>query len=237
MKRLLLADVHAGLYAFEAVLAQAPVVDEIVFLGDIVGYGPHPAQCVDHLRALGARCILGNHDAEVLERRAAPRTATVGSPHEIWLRWTVEQLDDEQIGFLRGLPVGLTLQAGNSLVHAIHRTPGPYLHECMPDDELRQAVDEFEPGTVLCGHAHRVIDRCVDGKRLVCIPAIGQPRDGDPRAGYAVETAGVFEFFRVPYDIEAALADLRDIGLPPAFAARWGRFLRTGYDPDWSRER
>ncbi|MCK5805344.1 MAG: metallophosphoesterase, partial [Lentisphaeria bacterium] len=105
MKRLLLADVHAGLHAFEAVLADAPPVDEILFLGDIVGYGPHPAQCVDLLRTLDARCILGNHDEDVLQERRRSHPEGTPSPHALWLRWTLEQLDGEQLDFLESFPM------------------------------------------------------------------------------------------------------------------------------------
>ena len=66
MKRLLLADIHATLPAFEAVLAAAEDVDEIVCLGDVVGYGPHPAACVELLMSLGAKSVVGNHDLEVV---------------------------------------------------------------------------------------------------------------------------------------------------------------------------
>jgi len=88
---------------------------------------------------------------------------------------------------------------------------------------------------VLFGHSHRAIDRTAYGRRFVCVPAVGQPRDGDPRAGYALEVDGELSFRRVAYDVERVVADVRAIGLAPVFTARWTEFLRTGYDSVWSR--
>jgi hypothetical protein len=78
---------------------------------------------------------------------------------------------------------------------------------------------------------HRLGDR-----ELVCFPAVGQARNRDPRAGYAIETDGELEFRYVDYDLGRTARDTAAIPLPPDFAARWQRFLLTGYDPDWSRE-
>ena len=101
MKRLWIADVHANLPAFEAVLQNAGTVDEIVFLGDIVGYGPHPSACIDLLKHLQPKAVLGNHDASVLAlgRRAARYSRPVN-----WDEWTHDQLNDSQLSYLAALP-------------------------------------------------------------------------------------------------------------------------------------
>ena len=78
----------------------------------------------------------------------------------------------------------------------------------------------------------RAIDRTVNGRRLVCLPAIGQPRNSDPRAGYAIEAGSDLEFRYVEYDVESVVRDIRQIGLHEDFRARWIRFLRTGSDPE-----
>ena len=80
MKRLIIADIHSNLPALEAVLESSPPVDEIVFLGDIIGYGPHPRECVDVLMSLKARAILGNHDRNILIN---PPTDSLGGKKEI----------------------------------------------------------------------------------------------------------------------------------------------------------
>ncbi len=234
MTRLWLADVHANLPAFEAVLADAGEVDEVVFLGDIVGYGPHPAACVELLMSLGARAVLGNHDVAVLawrERAAAP-----DAPLN-WDQWTLGQLDLSHLAHLAALPETLCLSACGLSTVVRHQLPGaPYLHPAMPDGVLATHMAGLSSPLTLCGHSHRALDRTVSGRRLICLPAVGQPRNGDPRAGYALEHGGGLPFHVCAYDVARVLADLERIGLPEVFLQRWTNFVRTGFDVEWSRE-
>jgi diadenosine tetraphosphatase ApaH/serine/threonine PP2A family protein phosphatase len=231
MRRLLIADVHANLPAFEAVLRDAGAVDETIFLGDVVGFGPHPAECVDLLQSTRARAIAGNHDYEVL--RLSDWSFIPGEPVN-WSRWTRRQLIDAQVDYLERLPAGRTIAGGE--IRVIHHPSGaPYLHPQMPDAVFARHFRAVAGDAVFFAHSHRVIDRTVEGRRLVCIPSVGQPRDGDPRAGYALESGGELSFHRVAYDVEAVAADVRAIGLDPAFTSRWIEFLRTGFDEEWSR--
>ena len=233
MRRLWIADVHANLPAFEAVLAAAGQVDEVIFLGDVLGFGPHPAACVDLLRSLSPRAVLGNHDAAILARRDDP--AAPGPPGD-WDPWTLRRLDEEQLAFLATLPASLALTVCGTSAEALHRLPGaPYLHPAMPDAVLAELVGDLPAATVLCGHCHHALDREVDGRRLVCLPPVGQPRNGDPRAGYAIECDEGLRFHYAAYDVERTVADTQRIGLPEPFCGRWLSFVRTGFDAEWSR--
>jgi predicted phosphodiesterase len=233
MKRLWLADVHANLPAFEAVLAAAGSVDEVVFLGDIVGCGPHPAACVDRLRHLEAKAILGNHDASILALRghAARRVHPVD-----WNEWTLDQLNASQLSYLASLPSELAIEFCGVKATLLHHPSGaPYLHPDMPDSVLAEHLQAVSASVVICGHSHRQIDRTVGRLRYVCIPPVGQPRNGDTRAGYALESDEALEFGFVPYDVERVVVDVERIGLADAFCQRWTRFLRAGFDLEWSR--
>ncbi len=234
MKRLWIADVHANLRAFEAVLDDAGSVDEIVFLGDIVGFGPHPSACLELLRRIEARAAVGNHDSSIAARRGrAPRLST---PVD-WDEWTLSQLTREQLAYLASLPEALSISSDGREIVAMHHPPGaPYLHPAMPDDVLAAHFKGVSGAEVFCGHSHRAIDRRVEGRRLVCIPAVGQSRNGDVRAGYAIEQDGELQFRFVSYDIEQVVRDIEAIGLPEPFGTRWIGFLRKGYDAVWSRE-
>lgn len=230
MKRLWIADVHANLPAFAAVLRDAGTVDEIVFLGDVVGFGPHPGECVDLLAALVPKAILGNHDESILTRA---KGALPGN----WDQWTRDRLGEAHIAYLKNLPQERELPFGPGIAKLRHLVPGaPYLHPAMPDDVLERHLIAVPDRFLICGHCHRAIDRTLGDRRLVCLPAVGQPRNRDPRAGYAVEENGNLEFRFVAYDIERVVADLDAIGLEESFRQRWIRFLRTGHDPEWSRE-
>ena len=234
MRRLWVSDVHANLPAFEAVLRDAGPVDEVVFLGDIVGCGPHPAACVDLLRGLGPRAILGNHDAAVLAVGDRPRER---SAHVVWDEWTFDQLEGSQRSFLEGLPEQLTISFCGLEASTLHNPAGAaYLHPEMPDPVLAGHLEAVPGPLVIFGHSHRWIDRALGGRRFVCIPPVGQPRNGDPRAGYAVECDGHLTVRYVTYDVERTVADVRAIGLEDSYTQRWIRFLRTGHDPEWSRE-
>ena len=234
MIRLFLADVHANLAAFEAVLEDAGQVDEILFLGDIVGCGPHPAECVDRLLSLNAGVIAGNHDLAIVNRNVPD---AVPSSLVNWDDWTYCRLTKEQRDYLSSLPLEMTTASCAKTATLIHRTRADYyLHPSMPDHLLKKYFRDIPGDAVYCGHSHRTIDRVVDGRRLVCLPSIGQPRNRDPRAGYAIEIDAELQFRFVDYDVDSVVADLRRIGLPEDFRARWERFLQSGFDPEWSRE-
>lgn len=233
-RRLFIADVHANLPAFEAVLQVVGAVDEVIFLGDIVGYGPHPAECIDLLQGMDALAIAGNHDLEVLA--VSPRPDAPGEPVN-WLQWTRRQVSDTQMAFLGALPTELSVGAGGAEMQIVHHPPGaPYLHPQMPDSVLVEQCASVAGATVVFGHSHRSFDREVAGRRLICVPSVGQPRDADPRASYALESGGQFSFHRVPYDVEVTAKDVRAIGLDPDFTERWCSFVRTGHDAEWSRD-
>ena len=234
MTRLFLADVHANLPAFTAVLDDADPADEVFFLGDIIGCGPHPAACVDLLRDLNAQAIVGNHDLAILARSAS---TTPLIPPVDWDEWTRRQLSPAQLDYLSSLPLGMSAASCGQNVNMIHRSTADfYLHPAMPDHLLDTYFRDVPGDVVYCAHSHRLINRIVRGRRLVCLPSIGQPRNGDPRAGYAIEKDDRLQFRFVEYDVESTAAALRKIGLPTPFLTRWECFLRTACDPEWSRE-
>jgi len=216
------------------VLADAGRSDEVVFLGDIVGYGPHPSACVDLLAQLDAQVVLGNHDRAVLAIRG--RT-TRRSPAVDWDEWTFDQLDESHRSYLAAQPTELTVTFCGTTAAAMHHPPGiPYLHPAMPDSVLAGHLQAVSHPVVVCGHSHRAIDRVVNGHRYVCIPHVGQPRDVNPQAGYAVEEDGTLLFRFVGYEVERVVEKVRDIGLADTFCERWVRFLQKGWDAEWSRD-
>ena len=234
VRRLWIADVHANLPASEAVIQDAGDVDEIVFLGDIVGCGPHPEACVDLLMGLDAMAVLANHDASILAVRASPSRRS--NPAN-WDEWTFDQLRESQLSYLEALPGELAIDFGGVNARAVHHPAGAtYLHPAMPDSLLTTHLRAVSDPVVLCGHSHHQIDRTVKGRRYICIPPVGQPRNADTRAGYAVEQDGILSFCYVPYDVEQVVADVQQIGLDDKYCRRWICFLRTASDAEWSRE-
>lgn len=244
MKLALLADIHANLQALQACLADARTrgATQYAFLGDLVGYGADPSPVLDIVMARvaqGAPAVKGNHD----EAAVAPAAGSTRADH-IGGVWTHAQLTRAQLDFLDGLP--LTVRDGHALlVHACVREPQRWTYITRPLEaaDSMDAAHSLGASLVFTGHVHeqRLFYQGAVGKLMafqptpgVAVPvgahrewlatvgSVGQPRDGDPRAMYALyDAAGAqLTFLRVPYDHEAAAAAIRRAGLPEANAAR-----------------
>ena len=219
----LLSDVHANLVALESVLGALPPVEAIWVMGDTVGYGPDPVDALALLRERGARIVAGNHDRAVatgeglelfnpVARRAAER-------HRSWL--TAEQRD-----LLAELPLTLEPAPGYQICHGSPRDP---LWEYVFDARIAQEAMTATVAQRCCvGHTH-VGARFVtaDGRVVINPGSVGQPRDGDPRAAYALldPGSGAVTFERVTYDVALTQRRIRDRGLPLLLADRLERGL------------
>ena len=208
-----------------------PKVDRIVVLGDIVGYGPDPNAVIDRLRSVGARAVMGNHDAAVL----APALLDWFNPHAAAAaRWTRIVLTEESRQYLASLPK-LGRLGRHRCVHGSPRKP--YIWEYILDD-LQALEILMKLGRRLCffGHTHLPRIFTEEGEQVpevgvpISLPAsalvnpgsVGQPRDGNPDASFAVVDleASTVRFGRVPYDVPVTQAKIREAGLPEVEAAR-----------------
>ena len=237
MKTLLISDIHANLNALEAVLAEAGNVEAVWCLGDLVGYGPDPNECVERIAGLpNLRCVLGNHDAAALhqidvdafnpEARAA-------------LLWTQQRLTEANAAFLRSLPEMVEVDQ----ITLVHGSPRQPVWEYLLD--TRTASINFEYfDTLYCfvGHTHLpVIYYLPDDQRMahLIVPedttqvtlapraiinpgSVGQPRDRDPRAAYALLDMQdyTWEWHRVAYDIASVQERMTQEHLPERHIVR-----------------
>lgn len=245
MKLALLSDIHANSQALEACLAhaQSQGVQQLAFLGDYVGYGAEPGAVVQRIMALvrqGAIALKGNHDD--LAVNPPQEVRTVG---ESTAQWTHDQLAPSQRDFLDALP--LTHQLDNIfLVHASADAPQLWRYvyeERMADVSLQAACAHEQVRYVFGGHVHKqsLYYRGADAALMkfeptpeVAVPvsahrcwlttigSVGQPRDGDTRAMYAMfdTDRARLTFHRVAYDHHAAARAIRASGLPDYFADR-----------------
>ncbi len=245
MRVLVFSDIHANLIALETVLAHAGPVDAYWFLGDAVGYGPEPNAVVDRLRALpNCLCLLGNHDAAVVDRLPL---GWFNLDAQRALQWTRQTLTPENRAFLAGLEP----RHDQPEVILAHGSPRDPLEEYLLSEDAALAnLRAMTRPYAFIGHSHiplawvrrgpgqvdLVRPREEDYGRVFALPAegailnpgsVGQPRDGDPRAAYAVYDSiqGTWTWQRVAYDIEAAIQRFYQVpALPPRFALR----LREG---------
>ncbi len=244
MRRAVLSDVHSNLEALEAVLAdiEAQRAAEIVCLGDVVGYGGAPNECLARLRGRLAAAVAGNHDVAACGRL---QLGGFSSSAAQAARWTESALTPEHRAWLESLPLEATCSDAR-LVHASPTEPGQW-HYVLSVAEARLEFEAFAERLCLIGHSHypgafRLGPRAGEvaytresevrleaGCRfLVNVPSVGQPRDGDPRAGYLLwdddPERGWVRHVRLEYDVAAARQRILDAGLPRFLGDRlqWG---------------
>lgn len=241
MRLAILTDIHANREAFEAVLADLAGrgVDRVVFLGDLVGYGPDPGWCVDKVAqmvAQGAVAVRGNHD-----RAVGVADGALNANARRVIDWTVNRLTAPQKLFLEELP--LTATEGDVLfVHASANDPQDWIY-VTSDSKAMPSFRVCDARVILVGHVHRpqlyscdlsgrvmghpvvqgqVVPLIRSRRWLAVVGSVGQPRDGAALAGYALLDTGSNEltFRRVPYDAATTARKVRAAGLPEPLASR-----------------
>lgn len=225
MRLAIISDVHSNLPALEAVLDSAyrEGCQNVVCLGDVVGYGASPIQCLDLLEEKGIPVILGNHDAAAAGRLSLDylnehaRTA---------IEWTIHEIGPARRERLARLPATLERE-GMLFVHASPFEPLNW-HYIFNQSEARVAFREFVQPVCFVGHTHFPVSfqNPSDGRRLINVGSVGQPRDRDNRACYGIfdTTTATFRWERVEYDIGTAVRAIIQAELPRYLADR----LRMG---------
>ena len=220
MRYVIISDIHSNLFALEAVLEDAPSDLPIWCLGDVVGYGPNPNECIELLRDLQVKCIVGNHDWAVMNK-VDVRDFNPDAQRSVI--WTQEALKPENLAYLEDLPLSL-IEGEVTLVHGSPREPVWEYILYPPIARLNFAY--FNTPYCFVGHTHvpvlfrfqvRDDERVCESEplieggpqplgsgRLIINPgSVGQPRDGDARSSYAIldTEALTLEYRRVQYDI------------------------------------
>jgi diadenosine tetraphosphatase ApaH/serine/threonine PP2A family protein phosphatase len=242
MRILVLSDLHSNATALDAVLdAAKDRWDTSVCLGDVVGYGPDPNEVTARLRELGTQTIRGNHDKAVT---GLMPTEDFNPVAKAAVDWTHAQLQPEHLAWLSALPSGPLATDGIVLVHGAFQDEDEYVFT--PAQALDGLLDSTAEVTFF-GHTHhqggfsyqdsqlevlQIRPRSSElfaalrlelPRRYLLNPgSIGQPRDGDPRAGFAIADLEhqVIEFWRVPYDISAVQERMRTARLPEPLVQR-----------------
>lgn len=236
MRVLVLSDIHGNLVALERVLEHAGAVDAVWCLGDLVGYGAQPNECVERMAALpNLACVRGNHDAAVLGYFDLD---AFNSEARASIRWTIEQLNKSARSFLQQLP-DLVVLDDVTLAHGSPRSPEwEYILDLYTAE---QNLNEMHTPFCFVGHTHQPMAFFFGdhGRTQWRVPlpessqrftppvilnpgSVGQPRDHDPRAAYAIfdSDAHTWQSFRVGYDVGAAQERIHAAGLPLRHALR-----------------
>ena len=241
MKYLILSDIHANLQALDAALAAAASSwDRAIVLGDLVGYGADPNAVIERVLALQPVAVIrGNHDKAACgldDGSSFNQTARYAA------EWTAEQLTPEYREYLKSLPAGP--QMIDDRLEICHGAPFDEDHYIFDADDARRALDAAQRPLCLFGHTHLPVifvhvgsqldgfippetpaptklELAPDARYLLNAGSVGQPRDGDPRAAFAIyDSEGALLMHRVPYDVQGAQRRILAAGLPPSLANR-----------------
>jgi predicted phosphodiesterase len=240
MRYIVVSDIHSNAPALEAVLQDAPPFDAMICLGDIVGYGPDPNECVSRVQDFDLVSLSGNHDqgtvgrADILVFNHDARQALI---------WTQQQLTSQNLEYLGGLEASARLP-GHEEVLLAHGSPRDPVWEYLVDvSSAQHNFLHFEFDVLLVGHSHLPLvfewlegqERLqalrpepdtpvnLEGRRLIFNPgSVGQPRDGNPLASYGFLdlTAGLWTYRRVTYPVEITQERMRAQDLPSRLVDR-----------------
>jgi diadenosine tetraphosphatase ApaH/serine/threonine PP2A family protein phosphatase len=242
MRYAIIADIHANLAAFMAVLVDIEhkgEAEEIWCLGDIVGYGPQPHQCIELLRQTNHICVAGNHDLAAI---GEIDTHNFNPDATAACQWTARQLTPQDTTYLKNLPLVIE-QDDFTLAHGSPRQP--IWEYILSTSIAKENFNYFKSKYCLVSHTHLPLVFSLDKKgicaysqlsndeelvlgeeRLIINPgAVGQPRDGDSRASYAIYDSATrkINLYRVPYDVAATQAMMIEQRLPIRLVARLSR--------------
>jgi putative phosphoesterase len=228
MRIAIISDIHSNLEALKRaqVEIEREKVDEVVCLGDIVGYGANPNECVDIVKSLTAHVLLGNHDEAAID---LTRTEFFNPFARIAAEWTADTLTEDNKDYLAALPFTVE-RNGILFVHASPLNPEEWNYVLTPSDAAEN-FDAMPTDVCFIGHSHvpevfgedpwtRNIVR--GEKFIVNVGSIGQPRDGNPKLSFGIFDTELWGYrnVRLDYDIELAAFKIKKAGLPKNLADR-----------------
>jgi len=229
----ILADLHGNSAATEAVLADisAHAPDEVICLGDLVGYGARPNETIDLIRAQGIPTIMGNYDDGVGFDRddcgCAYRDPGERERGQASLMWTRSIVTTDGKAYLRGLAPELRRTLNGVRLRLVHGSPrrmNEYLFADRDPNSLARIARSAACDVLIFGHTHVPWAREIEGVRFINAGSVGKPKDGNPRAGWVLlrvlaDGTVTSELHRVPYDIAAMATAIREsAGLSDQFA-------------------
>jgi diadenosine tetraphosphatase ApaH/serine/threonine PP2A family protein phosphatase len=246
MRALVVSDIHGNLQALEAVLALAGTFDELWNLGDIVGYGANPNEVIDTVRPLARINVRGNHDRVCCGLTSSQGFNPIAAEAAAW---TQRHLTPENLEWLRDMPQGPIRASARAL--CAHGSPLNEDHYIISMRDAWTPLQRMPTEITFFGHTHVqgafsqqapewqevrpiyhtqnepeefTIEVPVGSRHLINPGSVGQPRDGDWRAAFAISDNAVetVTFYRIPYDVASAQQAIRDAGLPERLASRLG---------------
>jgi putative phosphoesterase len=232
MRIAVLSDLHANPPALRAVLDDAGAVDAIFCLGDLVDYGPQPNEVIATVRARATKAIRGNHDQALafdMECGCAEafRTLSVGTRS-----YHKTLLSRDEIDYLKSLPLSDSVTLGDARFYLCHASPQGdlfrYLRPNTSEEIWRSEIAGVDADVIFTGHTHLPMIKRIGKKTIVNPGSVGQPRDNDPRAAYALWSDGEITLKRAAYPVEETIETLRRSPMGREMVERLSAILRNG---------
>lgn len=240
----IISDIHSNLYALDKVLSEIGQVDQIYCLGDIVGYGPHPGECVDMVREHDIAAILGNHEGSVTKKKNWNNSNPLA--RATW-EDNMQKLTREQLNYLEDLKMIAYKKMPDHKVWFTHSSFDKPREYGLPVRDSTRAAEQFalmkEKDVLFLGHTHvpaihtpkfsitmDEYNGTLDDKAIVNVGSVGQPRGQDPRASYLLYDPArrYFELRKTEYDIKRTCSDVQKMDMPKGARDAMCKRLRKG---------
>jgi putative phosphoesterase len=227
LKIAIISDIHAN---FDALAAFPENYDELWVLGDLVHYGPEPVEVIDWIMKRAAVCVRGNHDHSLVSESKPLWASRWREASEASRRFAASILSEAHLAFIRNMPLQTTVVRNGVSFYLTHATPSNPLHGYQPLDSAGWLPELEIAGSdvLLVGHSHVPFIKRI-GEHVVLNPgSIGQPRNGDSRASYAIWEEGCFSLKNYSYPIAATIGKIQDLAFSREVVADLASILQTG---------
>jgi putative phosphoesterase len=228
VKLIIISDLHANL---ESLTSLPQDYDYLLCAGDLVDYGPDPKECIAWVRRRAHVVVCGNHDRAVGYRIDCGCSYVMKELSLATRQLVLNTLDVSEINYLRELPLERELTLGGCSFYLTHAVPGDlyrYLDANVSDEELRELVAATSARVIIWGHTHKPWIRKLDDRLIVNPGSIGQPRDGNPQASYAVWEDGELKIIRKNYNYQDTIHKINHLALEPRYKNQLGNILKSG---------
>lgn len=225
-KLLILSDIHGNWPALNAILQNEPNVTQIAFCGDVVDYGPYPVECLRWIAKNANHVVRGNHDNALAFNLDCRCMGSFREYSHATREWHHTLLSEADLNYLRTMPTINWFEWGGRHFRMAHATPEGDLFEYLAPEDWEKRIAGFDADFVLLGHTH-VQDCLKFGKLTVVNPgSVGLARDTPGLACYAIYDGGILSLKRIPYDVGATVAALRESPLTDSVIEGLVKFLR-----------
>jgi putative phosphoesterase len=207
MKALIISDIHANFPALQAVLDKDGTYDKLIFLGDVVDYGPNPKECLSFIKENADYYVRGNHDNALGYDTDCNCMGTFREYSIATREWHKTLLDKNDLRFLRNMPVINKAHLDDNTFFLAHASPQGDISKYLNEDEIASEVNDIIAEYILVGHTHVQYEKRSDYNLIVNPGSVGLARDGG-QACYAVYQDEKISLHRIVYDVEKTIADL-----------------------------